>query len=174
MITLLLFCTVCSSFSCRDGSNDSDAHQQEANERILAEGTAQTGMPAIHNFRERRMLKEILELRDQDGLVTYTYLFSQMTGQLIPLCDSVGYGFPAATQYTNPSKMAGHSQAGYLVLPQADPNGLFSPSSAEGTWIMCKDPNGKDVRPVYVEERIVVAPFRMERPVAEKPEPVRR
>jgi hypothetical protein len=155
------------------GSDDSDAKQQEANERILSEGTAQTGMPAIHNFRERHMLKEILELRDQDGLVTYTYLFSQMTGQLVPFCESIGYGFPAATQYTNPQKITGSSR---VVLPQADPNGLFSPASAEGTWVLCKDPNGKETRPVYVEERVVVAPFRMEHAAtaAEKTEPSRR
>lgn len=173
-LLIVLTCAAFTSpFGCR--SNDgSDARQQAANERILAEGTAQTGMPAIHNFRERRMLKEILELRDQDGLVTYTYLFSQMTGQLVPLCESIGYGFPAATQYTNPQKLADSSQAGYLVLPQADPNGLFSPASAEGTWVMCKDPNGKEARPVYVEERVVVAPFRMERVAAEKTEPAHR
>jgi hypothetical protein len=169
MIMLLLACAgFTSSNGC--GSDDSDAKQQEANERILAEGTSQTGMPAIHNFRERRMFKEILELRDQEGLVTYTYLFSPMTGQLIPFCDSIGYGFPAATQYTNPSK-ANHYNGNPYTLPQADPNGLFSPASAEGTWVVCKNPNGKEARPVYVEERIVVAPFRMERVAPEKSEP---
>lgn len=147
---------------CSTHSSSSDAKQQAAQERILAEGNAQTGMPAIHNFRERKMLKEILELRDQDGLVTYTYLWSQLAGKLVFFCDSIGYGFSAAVQYTSPQKLADESQRGYLVLPQADPNGLFSPSSAEGTWIMCKNPNGQDVRPVYVEERVVVAPFRME------------
>jgi hypothetical protein len=34
---------------------------------------------------------------------------------------------------------------------------------SEGTWIMCRDPSGFDVKPVYVEERITVAPFRLGR-----------
>jgi hypothetical protein len=46
-------------------------------------------------------------------------------------------------------------------LPQADPNGLFSPASAEGTWILMKDPNGKEVKPVYIEPRIIVSPFKL-------------
>ena len=46
--------------ACMDSSDDIQRLQQE---QILKEGTAQTGMPAIKNFRERKMLKEILEFR---------------------------------------------------------------------------------------------------------------
>ena len=54
---------------------------------------------------------------------------------------------------------SGHTDPSLGILAQADPNGLFSPGSAEGTWIMCKDPKGPDVRPVYVEPRVIVSPF---------------
>lgn len=144
------------------GNDTSDEIQRDQQERILAEGTAQTGMPAIKNFRERKLLKDILELRDQDGLVTYTYVWNEFSGKLVFLCDSIGYGIPYATQYTNPQKVDS-SYGHYQVLPQADPNALFSPSSAEGTWVMCKDPGGADVKPVYIEPRIVVAPFKLDR-----------
>lgn len=159
---------------CNDRHEDSDSRQQAQQEHLLQEGAAQTGMPAIANFRERRLLKEILELRDQANLVTYTYLVAAQTGQLVFFCDSIGYGVPAATQYTSPQKLADRGvNYGYLVLPQADPNGLFSPASAEGTWVMCKDPDGNAVKPVYMEERIIVAPFRMTRTPAsaEKAQP---
>lgn len=143
----------------------SDDVQRFAQEKLFAEGTAQTGMPAIKNFRERKLLKDILELRDQDGLVTYTYVWSEYQAKMIFLCDSIGYGIPYATEYTNPQKYERVSLSGggygYETLPQADPNGLFAPASAEGTWVMCKDPGGSDVRPVYIEPRIVVSPFKM-------------
>lgn len=139
---------------CEDTSDDKQRRDQE---RILQEGTAQTGMPAIKNFRERKMLKEIIELRDQEGLTTYTYLFSEQTGKLIFFGETIGYGIPYATQYTNPEKYVYQG----TTLPQADPNGLFSPASAEGTWILMKDPNGNGVKPVYVEPRIVVSPFKL-------------
>lgn len=151
----------CSSHHPRD----SDSSQQVQQERVLREGVAQTGLPAIKNFRERRLLKELYELRDQADLVTFTYLTAQQTGQLVFLCDSIGYGIPAATQYTNPQKLAegwrGAEGYGITAIAQADPNGLFSPASAEGTWIMCKDPSGPDVKPVYIEDRIVVSPFQL-------------
>jgi hypothetical protein len=137
---------------------DSDEIQEVQQERILKEATAQTGMPAIKNFRERKLMKQIIEMRDQDGLVTYTYTVPETTGRPVFLCDSIGYGLPAATQYTNPER---YEYSG-ATLPQADPNGLFSPSSAEGTWVMCTDPSGSGkTRPVYVEPRIIVSPFKL-------------
>ncbi len=135
---------------------NSDDIQRRQQETILREGTSQIGMPAIKNFRERKILKDILELRDQEGLVTYTYIFNELNGKLVFLGETIGYGIPYATQFTNPQK-----RDGSLTLPQADPNGLFSPVSAEGTWVLMKDPNGGKVLPIYVEPRIVVSPFKL-------------
>lgn len=145
---------------CTPESSTSDEKQRNQQEAILQEGTAAVGMPAIRNFRERRLLKDILELRDQEGLVTYTYVWSEMQGKLIFFCQSIGYGIPYATQFTNPERPL-YDYADTTTVPQADPNGLFSPESAEGTWVMCKDPNGPNTRPVYVEPRVVVSQFRL-------------
>lgn len=149
---------------CEQRPETSDEVQRKQSERLLAEGTSQVGMPAIKNFRERKLLKEILELRDQDGLVTYTYLYNEREGKLVFLGETIGYGIPYATQFTNPEKIESYRAPGgghyaFEALPQADPNGLFSPASAEGTWVLLKDPRGKDVKPVYIEPRIVVSPF---------------
>ncbi len=148
----------------------SDDIQRKEQEILLKEGTAQVGMPAIKNFRERKLLKEILELRDQMSLNTYTYLWSEVQGKKIFLCNSIGYGIPYATQFTNPQKLErqtiswgnGNGTQGYVnVMPQSDPNGLFSPSSADGTWVMCKDPKGPDVKPIFIEPKIIVSPFEL-------------
>lgn len=145
-----------------NGPPTSDDIQRVQQERMLQEGTSQVGMPAIKNFRERKMLKDIIELRDQEGLTTYTYVWSDMQGKKIFLCDSIGYGIPYATQFTNPMKMEYNVSKGVYVLPQADPNGLFSPAAAEGTWVLCKDPHGDKVEPIYIEPRIIVSPFKLD------------
>lgn len=147
--------------SC-DVQPTSDETQHKQQEQMLKEATAQTGMPNIVNFRERKLLKDILELRDQDGLVTYTYTFSEMTGKTQFFCSSIGYGIPYATQYTNPERPAKNFETempGNITLPQADPNGLFSPAEAEGTWVMCLNPESKKAQPVYIEPRVIVSPF---------------
>ena len=148
--------------SCDPALNSSDTLQREQQERLLQEGTSAIGMPSIVNFREKRLLKDIIEMRDNETLTTYTYIVAEQTGALILLGESIGYGIPAATQFTNPQKIeASTYEGGYAIIPQADPNGLFSPESAEGTWVMLKDPGGKTVKPVYVEPRIIVSPFRL-------------
>lgn len=164
MVGLLALFLVTSAENC-DGKKSSDEIQAQQQETILAEGTSAIGMPAIKNFRERRLLKDIFELRDQAGLTTFTYLVS-MQGTLVFFCNSIGYGIPYATQFTNPQKVEytnppGKTGYAYNVIAQADPNGLFSPASADGTWVMCKDPHGANTRPVFIEPRIVVSPFKL-------------
>jgi len=155
--------------SCDQRSQSSDEVQRQAQEKMLQEGTAQTGMPGIHNFQERKLLKMILEMRDQEGLVTYTYMENMIPtvvpgktalgGKLTFIGVTVGFGIPYATQYTNPQKTEYASGHGYITLPQADPNGLFSPASADGTWILMKNPNGKETTPQYIEPKIAVFTF---------------
>ena len=159
-IEMILAASTVIALSACDRPPSSDDIQRQQQEQILQEGTSQVGMPAIKNFRERKMLKDIIELRDQEGLTTYTYLWNEMQGKMVFFCTSVGYGIPYATQFTNPQKVANISY--HIVLPQADPNGLFSPASADGTWVLCKDPNGDKVKSVYVEPRIIVTPFKMD------------
>ncbi len=143
---------------CEPQPLNSDAMQRHAQERLSQQSNMTVGMPAIVNFQEKRILKDIYELRDK-ALVTYTYT-QDMNGNLHKLCDSIGYGISAATEYTNPQRVVkGDVAAAMTTLPQADPNGLFSPSSTEGTWVMCKDPNGGKISPVYTEPRVIVSTF---------------
>jgi len=161
IIRLTVILSAFSLASCVE-EQTSDRKQQQEQESILQEATSSVGMPAIKNFRERKLAKDILELRDQEGLTTYTYIVAEATGKLVFLGESIGYGLPYSTQFTNPEKIERYSSAGgYVTLPQADPNGLFSPASADGTWVMLKDPNGSKVVPVLIEPRCIVSPFKL-------------
>lgn len=157
-------------FAC-DYKPTSDKVQQDMQEKVLKEATAQTGMPNIKNWRNRKLLKYIQELCDQEGLITYTYLenmnpvivrgHTALGGKLTFFGETIGYGIPYATQYTNPQKAEYHSSSGWITLPQADPDGLFRPASAEGTWIIMNNPNTKKAEPVYVEPRTISLPFKL-------------
>lgn len=138
-------------------SPSSDEVQAKQAERILKEGTAQTGMPAIKNFRERKTLKMIYELRDQEGLSTYTYIVSEQTGKPVFLCDSVGYAISDATGYLSPDKYVGNG----VVMFQAEPNGLFTPDASDANWVICLDPKSSKPLPVFTSARIVVSAYRL-------------
>ena len=147
--------------ACDMPKPDSNAVQAAQQERILQEGTSQTGMPAIKNFRERRTLKMIYELRDQEGLSTYTYIVAEQTGKLVFLCDSVGYAISDATGYTNPDKVMMNDSYGFGTMTQAEPNGLFTPDVSDANWILCIDPKDAKPLPVFVSSKIVVSAFRL-------------
>lgn len=166
--------------ACAPAPTSSDI-QRRSQEQSLKEAVAQTGLPAITNFREYKLAKDIYEMRDQTGLITYTYLENMIPtvvpgstalgGKLTYVCVSVGYPLPYATQFTAPVSVqtynlegeatGGQVYYGAEILPQAEPNGLFSPSSAEGTWVLCADPNGGDTTtPVYLEPKVIVSQFK--------------
>ena len=102
----------------------------------------------------------LYELRDKP-LPTHAYITNELTGCLLYMGPSVGYGLPYSTQYTAPTRLVRYTAEGRAQVPQAEPNGLFMPSSAEGTWVMLKSPTEDKVQPVYVEQRVLVAPFRL-------------
>jgi len=146
--------------ACDQPRETSTQIERRKQEEMSLQAVQSVGMPAITNFAEKRMFKDILELRDR-SVPTTTYLVG-MNNQLTKLCDSVGYGLPYATQYTNPMRLSGDGNHGYTTLPQADPNGLYSPASAEGTWVLCVDHKTGKPQPLYIEPRIIVSPFALQ------------
>lgn len=141
--------------------SDADARQAAETKQRLSEADRQIGMPDITRFTERKLAKDILELRDKE-ITTYCYIVN-LEGELIFLGEAIGFGLPYSVQYTNPSKVSFVDGGEYgainpYIMPQADPNGLFMPDGLAATWIMLKGPDG-DVRPVYVEPEIIVSPF---------------
>jgi hypothetical protein len=158
ILAALALAAVLALVACDDGPPSATRIEAAKQEQLTKQGVQQVGMPAIINFQEKRVLKQILELRDTK-IVTITYVMDWQA-HLHKLCDSIGYGIPYSTQFTNPQQVV-HSQykEGLTSIPQADPNGLYSPAMAEGTWVLCLNPATKDVAPIYVEPRIVVSPF---------------
>lgn len=162
IIALSLLCSVAACNPASPPTSDQIMNRQQ--EQMSREAAQQAGLPAIVNFFEKKVLKTIIELRDK-GVSTTTYVFAENGGQLFKVCDSIGFGFPYATQYTNPLKLDTrygiNGTAHYVdgVVAQADPNGLFSPAAAEGTWVMCVDPSDKKDKPVYIEPKVIVSPF---------------
>ena len=154
-------------------SPDTSGSARENRATLIAQEQASVvvGMPAIKNYTEKRQLKTIYELRDTANLVTYTYTID-MNGKRHSVCPttSVGFGFPYATQFTAP-KAPRIARAPYpdgnqgewrtYEADQPEPNGLYMPASADGTWVICLNPINKELAPTYVEPRVAAYLFEM-------------
>lgn len=161
LFSLMFLTAVLMSVSSCEPSPSLDSNKQltAKQETLMREANSEVGMPGITHFQERKLMKQILELRDQENLVCYAYIVPEMTGKPVLLGKCIGYGLPYATQYTNPEKPVSENVNYGYTLPQADPNGLFMPSSAEGTWIMLIDPKTNTPHPVYCEPKVLITPF---------------
>lgn len=124
-----------------------DRQQSRRTEGLVSEADTEVGFPNVHNFREKRLAKDIYEKRDQADYLTYTYVVN-LDGEPVFLCKSVGYGLPYAVQFSNPE----NSVTGN---PQPEPNALFMPDSLSATWVQCINPDGIP-EPQYVEPQIMV------------------
>lgn len=158
--TLILALSVITMGADCAGTPSAEKEQRAATRLLQSEAQAQVGMPDILNWTERRQMKDILELRDQPQLSTYTYIVN-MAGELLPLCHSIGYGLPYAVQYTSPSYHLDEPDGGDLAMPQPDPNGLYMPGESSATWVLCVDPETGEPDPVYVEPSIIVTRFEL-------------
>lgn len=172
-LVLLLLTTLI--FSCTQKVQKSTADQelQKQTEIAMQEAVRQVGMPAIVNFQEKKNLKWIYELCDQEDFICYAYLFNEFKGEVGQyLGECIGYGIPYSTQFSNPEKAISYRLAiglqyatsdgnGLGTIPQPEPNGLFKPEGLSATWLIMIDPKTKKPRPVYVEPSIIVSPFKL-------------
>jgi len=163
-LTIIAFAVILLTSCDSTTTTNSDKVLQQKTEIAMQEANRQLGMPAIVNFQEKKNLKWIYELCDQENLICYAYLFNEMQGEIGQyLGECIGYGIPYSTQYSNPEKLVNPYTGGidYIALPQAEPNGLFKPTGLSATWLIMIDPKTKQPRPVYIEPMIIVSPFKL-------------
>jgi hypothetical protein len=131
---------------CLKTTPSSDKVAEQQSEQIFQEAAKQLGLPNITNFQQKKTLKMIFELCDQADLIRYAYVYSDYNGQFVYMGKCAGYGIPFSAQYTNPEKIGYKGgNVGVATLPQADPNGLFMPTSSSATWVVLQNPaNPKD------------------------------
>lgn len=141
-----------------------DSQVAEQTDQMMSEANKQVGMPNINNWNQKKIVRDLYELLDQEGLQTHTYIVN-MHGEKIYLGRSIGYGIPASVQFSNPEKIAKDAgdfgqYADDIKMPQPEPNGLFMPEGLDATWVFLLDGDGNP-RPVYLEPQILVSPFKL-------------
>ena len=142
-----------------DEQSTADKKQTEQTDIIQDRLNSRLGLPNIVNGTEKRLMKELYELRDQANLATFSYTFNEMTGELRFLGKSIGFGMPASVQYSNPERIVRVYTGEYNNLPQAEPNGLFMPTGLTATWVYLINPVTREPQPTYVEPLLTVSLF---------------
>lgn len=174
LLSLAIMIMCCALAGC--GKRETASSKENLYTQTLMEQSANAvGYPDVSNFFEKAQLKEIYELRDDPKLICYWYTKNDMTGKWIYQGKCVGYGIPYTTQFTQPETVQraalpalningqdkGYNEYLTEILPQADPNGLYSSPSTSATWILSVDEDG-NITPTYVESEITVSQTKMD------------
>jgi hypothetical protein len=149
---LLLFAQSCDSAQPSTESNQVNDQQ-----------TIYSDNQPLHKYDyspERDELQQIYDAR-MKVVNTWTVIYSM--GKPIFVCPSKGYPIPYTTQLTNPSQVQeDHSEyGGNVVIPQAEPNGLYTGTST-ATWVLCirtLPGGGSEIDPVYSEPDALAFPY---------------
>lgn len=148
------------------GSNTATGKEQAQTNHVMDVLINSQPAPVFDWSLERYLLIQLYEARN-NAAATYSYVTEVSLGKIIIVwsCPSVGYPIPGGTQLTNPEQLTysrvKNGTAGIRTIegaiPQVEPNGLYSPQTSAGTYVMCLNNDGT-VSPVY-EERNVSAFF---------------
>lgn len=126
--------------ACTDDSS-ARAQDEKATEAILKDLQKAHPVPKFAYSQYRQNLTEIVTAQ-AEATPTTTFFFNQGVADPVSTCSSVGFPIPSTAQLTNPQQITDSYQGGYAILPQVEPNGVFTGESA-GTYVICRDANGR-------------------------------
>jgi len=153
--TIILFAGVALALAaCSQSSINNDRVQTD---RQLSQYQAVQPVPFFNWSQDRAVLIQIYEAKNQ-ARQTWSVFYSA-TGVPQAMCSSVGYPIPANTQLTSPDQIAyGSAGTALGTVSQMEPNGVYSTTGANGTYVMCLRPSGKAAA-VYSESWVTAYPY---------------
>lgn len=147
MIALVVVAGFTLSGCTYDDAASKESNQVAQQQKIYVDNQP---VPAFDWSLERHVFTEIYKARN-NAVITYSYV-RNLNGQVYFKCKSIGFPLASNMQLTAPESEI-YQHAGYSILPQAEPNGLFSSPSTSGTYVMCLNSDGT-VSPAYFEDNV--------------------
>lgn len=150
--TALLALAACEGGPPATADQKASAQQEDIAQRAQDE----VGIFTPTHFTRKRLANRIGQMLDDPTLATISYA-QGMDGRLRCIGPSIGFPLPAATQTTSPSKLVRGDLGQYsgdLIMPQPEPDQLFSPASEDATWILLVNAKTGQASPAYFEGKV--------------------
>lgn len=132
--------TACSTPS---SSSQTEARKAENAQQGVASANMIKNQPAPV-FTSSVARDVMIAVQEMTATKSATTSFFFQVGMADPtfVCPSIGMPIPNTAQLTNPEQVVGDRDGGYTSIGQMDPNGLYSPSSSSGSYVLCVRENG--------------------------------
>lgn len=93
-----------------------------------------------------QLRQNLIEIEQSQATATQTtsFFFNQGIADPIWSCPSIGYAIPNTASLSNPTQVIWTgSNGGVATGGQMDPNGVYTPTSSTGTYVVCVDNAGR-------------------------------
>lgn len=135
----------CGAASCggQSAGQSTENKAQQQDEQSLV-----TDQPVPH-YNYSQIRQTAIDAQDISANGTQTTSFFFLMGNADPIfsCPSLGEPVPNTAQLTNPNQVVtqdsqGNGISGSATIGQMDPNGIYAPSSSDGTYVICVNGSG--------------------------------
>ena len=138
--------------ACGGNTPTSSRHEAGQVENAQARYVRTVPVPSFQFPTERYMIQQLYIARN-NAVQTYSFVRSPFTGKVLWSCSSIGFPIPYSTQMTNPMTPLNPDYHDSALIPQPEPNGVYPPSGAMGTWVLCTNADGT-ISPSYQEPNV--------------------
>jgi hypothetical protein len=128
--------------------NSTNAGQQQENQQQGQDTTTYENNQPIPHFQysDYRQTAINVEAIQALGEQTTSFFFNLGVKDPIFSCPSLGSPFPNTAELSNPDQVTspsnGNGEYNSVTVGQMDPNGVYSPSSSSGTYVICLNAQG--------------------------------
>jgi hypothetical protein len=134
---------LCTASSC---SGNSNAGQQQENAQQRADTTSlEASQPIPHyNYSQIRQTLIDAETISANGTQTTSFFFQMGNQDPVYSCPSLGEPVANSSSLSNPQQGTGVSGvSGAIAIGQMDPDGIYTPTSSAGTYVICLNSGGQ-------------------------------
>lgn len=127
--------------------NGQNAQQKEQVAQSADTASLEQSQPLPH-YNYSQIRQTLIDAQDieANGTQTTSFFFQQGMQDPIFSCPSLGEPVANTDQLSNPQQVVpvtGKWGGGHDILAQMDPNGIYTGSSSQGTYVICVNGSGK-------------------------------
>jgi hypothetical protein len=133
---------LCTASSC--GNSNSGQAQENAQQKADT-GSLEASQPLPHyDYSQIRQTLIDAETISANGTQTTSFFFQLGNQDPVYSCPSLGEPVANSSSLSNPQQGAGVSGvSGAIAIGQMDPDGIYTPTSSSGTYVICLNTSGQ-------------------------------
>lgn len=132
---------LCTASSCSSGNS---GQQQENQQQQADTSSLEASQPIPHySYSQIRQTLIDAETISANGTQTTSFFFQMGNQDPVYSCPSLGEPVANSSSLSNPDQVVGTGNNNAVTTGQMDPDGIYTPTSSAGTYVICLNSAGQ-------------------------------